>query len=54
MLPLVSDDLLRHARETFPVIVSRATTEKDLHLMVGQQEVVRWLEGLQHPDEEED
>jgi hypothetical protein len=54
MLPLVTDDLLRLAREAFPVVLSRGTSEKDLHLIVGQQEVIRWLESLQHPDEEED
>jgi hypothetical protein len=54
MEPIVSDELLDLVRRTFPVRIGLETSKKDLHIMVGRQQVLRFLEQCRHQDETEE
>lgn len=44
--PIVTEELLVKLREVFPAAVSRSLSHRDLDILIGQQEVVSYLEML--------
>lgn len=44
--PIVTDELVAKLRELFPAAVNRSMSPRDLDILIGQQEVVGYLEKL--------
>ncbi len=44
--PIVTEELLVKLREVFPAAVSRSLSHRDLDILIGQQEVMAYLEKL--------
>ncbi len=44
--PIVTDQLITKLRELFPAAVNRSMSPRDLDILIGQQEVIGYLEQL--------
>lgn len=44
--PIVTPELIAHLRGVFPAALTRSHSDRDAHFVVGQQEVINYLQQL--------
>lgn len=46
LLPIVTEELINKLQELFPAAITREMSPRDLDMMIGQQEVIGYLQNL--------